>query len=134
MAFMDHGLPEEIAGGTLGSAVVTWKFTRGDEELQFEWDIGPWWCERASLRSATSGTRRRPRPLDGRSRTRSGSSSGTGSGYRKIEAGDRTPRLETYRRISELYGCRRRGLDGQVPSREGRDEVEQEGVRRGGPR
>src|SRR4029450_2946819 len=33
MAFMDHGLPEEIAGGTLGSAVVAWKFTRGDEEL-----------------------------------------------------------------------------------------------------
>jgi hypothetical protein len=40
MAFMDHGLPEEIAGGTLGSAVVAWKFTRGDEELDFEWDIG----------------------------------------------------------------------------------------------
>jgi hypothetical protein len=40
MAFMDHGLPEEIAGGTLGSAVVAWKFTRGDGELDFEWDIG----------------------------------------------------------------------------------------------
>jgi hypothetical protein len=24
--------------------------------------------------------------------------------YREIEAGDRTPRLDTYRRISELYG------------------------------
>jgi hypothetical protein len=40
MAFMDHGLPEEIAGGTLGSAVVVWKFKRADEELDFEWDIG----------------------------------------------------------------------------------------------
>jgi hypothetical protein len=40
MAFLDHGLPEDIAGGTLSSAVVAWKFKRGDEELDFEWDIG----------------------------------------------------------------------------------------------
>jgi predicted transcriptional regulator len=25
--------------------------------------------------------------------------------YREIEAGDRTPSLDTYQRISELYGC-----------------------------
>jgi hypothetical protein len=40
MAFMDHGLPETIAGGTLSAAVVAWKFQRGTEELDFEWDIG----------------------------------------------------------------------------------------------
>jgi hypothetical protein len=40
MAFMDHGLPEEIAGGTLSAAVVTWTFRRGNEELTFEWDLG----------------------------------------------------------------------------------------------
>jgi hypothetical protein len=40
MAFMDHGLPEEIAGGTLSAAAVTWTFSRGTEELTFEWDLG----------------------------------------------------------------------------------------------
>jgi hypothetical protein len=31
--------------------------------------------------------------------------------YREIEAGDRTPSLATYRRISELYGWPRAFLD-----------------------
>jgi hypothetical protein len=31
--------------------------------------------------------------------------------YREIEAGDRMPRLETYRRISELYGWPQRFVD-----------------------
>jgi hypothetical protein len=33
--------------------------------------------------------------------------------YREIVAGDRTPRLDTYRRISELYGWPERFVGGK---------------------
>jgi hypothetical protein len=40
MSFMDHGLPAEVAGGTLSSASVVWNYKRGNQELQFHCDIG----------------------------------------------------------------------------------------------
>jgi hypothetical protein len=44
MAFMDHGLPANIAGGVLSEAHVTWTFLPddGDEQdgIEFTWDIG----------------------------------------------------------------------------------------------
>lgn len=41
MAFMDHGLPAHVAGGTLSEAHVTWSFVPDDgEPIEFMWDIG----------------------------------------------------------------------------------------------
>jgi hypothetical protein len=41
MAFMDHGLPARIAGGTLSEARVMWTFVRDDGDgIDFTWDIG----------------------------------------------------------------------------------------------
>jgi hypothetical protein len=41
MAFMDHGLPQRLAGGVLSEARVTWTFVPDDGDgLEFTWDIG----------------------------------------------------------------------------------------------
>jgi hypothetical protein len=41
MAFMDHGLPARIAGGTLSEARVMWTFVQDDGlRIEFTWDIG----------------------------------------------------------------------------------------------
>jgi plastocyanin len=41
MAFMDHGLPARVAGGTLSEAHVTWTFAPDvGDEIEFVWDIG----------------------------------------------------------------------------------------------
>jgi hypothetical protein len=41
MAFMDHGLPARIAGGTLSEARVMWTFIPDDGvRIEFTWDIG----------------------------------------------------------------------------------------------
>jgi hypothetical protein len=44
MAFMDHGLPARLAGGTLSEAHVSWTFRSdaGDrrDDIEFTWDIG----------------------------------------------------------------------------------------------
>ena len=41
MAFMDHGLPARVAGGTLSEAHVMWTFVQDDgDDIEFSWDIG----------------------------------------------------------------------------------------------
>jgi hypothetical protein len=41
MAYMDHGLPARLAGGTLSEAHVTWTFVPDDgDAIEFAWDIG----------------------------------------------------------------------------------------------
>ncbi len=44
MTFMDHGLPERLAGGVLSAARVTWTFRPDDgdaqDAIEFTWDIG----------------------------------------------------------------------------------------------
>jgi len=41
MAFMDHGLPAQVAGGILSGAHVTWSFVPDDgDPIEFMWDIG----------------------------------------------------------------------------------------------
>ena len=41
MAFMDHGLPARVAGGTLSEAHVMWTFVPDDgDDIEFIWDIG----------------------------------------------------------------------------------------------
>jgi hypothetical protein len=42
MAFMDHGLPAEVADGILSEARVAWTFRphEGKDTIQFTWDIG----------------------------------------------------------------------------------------------
>jgi hypothetical protein len=41
MAFMDHGLPARVAGGTLSEAHVMWTFVPDDGvDIEFTWDIG----------------------------------------------------------------------------------------------
>jgi hypothetical protein len=42
MAFMDHGLPAEVADGILSAARVAWTFRShdGEDTIEFTWDIG----------------------------------------------------------------------------------------------
>jgi hypothetical protein len=41
MAFLDHGLPARVAGGTLSEAHVVWKFVPDDgDDIDFMWDLG----------------------------------------------------------------------------------------------